>query len=99
MLESVDAALATLYPTRTWGEAVDDYADGLPMDELAALAEELAVELKAATFVRHGGDAEPCDYIYILCLGRTPCVVQVRDHGVAVPDEWASAEGGITEMY
>jgi hypothetical protein len=116
MITSVDAAMAALYPTRTWGEANDALAtDALPPDELAALAEELALELKAATFVRHGGDDEPCDYIYVLCLGRTPCVLQVRDHGVAAPDEWKSAgaapnatpnttpnttiDAPITEMY
>ena len=48
-------------------------------------------ELNAATFVRQGGDDEPCDYIYVLCMGRTPCVVQVRDHGVAIPAEWRDA--------
>jgi hypothetical protein len=88
MLESVDRALADLYPTKTWGEPDDTVATGMPRDELDALADELAQELGAATFVREGGDDEPCDYIYVLCMGRTPCIVQVRDHGVAVPAEW-----------
>src|SRR5512146_171576 len=89
MITSVESAMEQLYPTRTWGEASDELVpESLPPDELAALAEELATELKAATFVRPGGDDEPCDYIYVLCLGRAPCVVQVRDHGVAAPDEW-----------
>lgn len=99
MMASVDEALATLYPSQTWGEAEepsDPNHAGMPPDELAALAEELAVELKAATFVRLGGDDEPCDYIYVLALGRTPCIVQVRDHDVAIPDEWAD---GVEEMY
>ena len=98
MLASVDLALEQLYPTRTWGEPVDEDANGPAHDELAALAEELATELRAATFVRAGGDDEPCDYIYILALGRTPCVVQVRDHGVPAPAEWLDAEQ-ITEQY
>jgi hypothetical protein len=98
MMAEVDRALEQLYPTRTWGEPRDtDYA-GLPPDELAALAEELATELKAATFVRPGDDDEPCDYIYVLCMGRAPCVVQVRDHGVAPPAEWRGADR-IDEMY
>lgn len=103
MLESVDRALATLYPTRTWGEPDDAHANvegihGMPADELAALADELAQELNAATFVREGGDDEPCDYIYVLCLGRAPCVVQVRDHGVAVPAEWHDVDA-LEELY
>jgi hypothetical protein len=102
MMSDVERALAELYPTRTWGEVDDTASVGLPPDELAALADELAGELGAATFVRAGGETEPCDFIYVLCMGRAPCVVQVRDHGVAIPAEWrdlAAAAGGIDEMY
>jgi hypothetical protein len=88
MMESVEQALDQLYPTRTWGEPDDREIAGPPPDEIEALADELAGVLGAATFVRAGGDDEPCDYIYVLCMGRTPCVVQVRDHGVPVPAEW-----------
>ena len=98
MLESVDRALEALYPTRTWGEPDDTRSAGIAGEELAALADELAAELGAATFVREGGDDEPCDYIYILCLGRTPCVVQVRDHGVPAPAEWQHVDG-LEELY
>jgi hypothetical protein len=98
MMASVDDALAQLYPTKTWGEPDDREVAGLAPDELAALADELAGTLGAATFVRAGGDDEPCDYLYVLCLGRTPCIVQVRDHGVAVPAEWRTAER-ISEQY
>ena len=100
MMGTVEQALADLYPTLTWGEAHDVIAQGLPPDELAGLAEELAIELSAATFVRHGGDDEACDYIYVLSLGRTPCVVQVRDQGVEIPDEWRTTDGTtISELY
>ena len=97
MMGEVERTLETLYPSRTWGEAIESPPVGLPPDELAGLAEELALELKAATFVRPGGDDEPCDYIYVLALGRAPCIVQVRDFGVAVPEEWGT--GPIRELY
>ncbi|HET8968164.1 MAG TPA: hypothetical protein VFN06_01905, partial [Gaiellaceae bacterium] len=42
MLESVDRALETLYPTRTWGEPDDSHASGMSRDERAGLADELA---------------------------------------------------------
>jgi hypothetical protein len=93
MIASVDRALELLYPTRTWGEPDDSRAHGMPREELDALAEELAGELRAATFVREGGDDEPCDYIYVLCLGRTPCIVQCRDHGVTPPED------AVSELY
>jgi hypothetical protein len=98
MIESVDRALEQLYPTRTWGEPDDTQSAGMPREELDALAEELAGELRAATFVREGNEDEPCDYIYVLCMGRTPCVVQVRDHGVPVPEEWSSVDH-LEELY
>jgi hypothetical protein len=111
MLESVDRALEMLYPSKTWGEPDDTHIDGMSREELDGLADELAQELGAATFVREGGEDEPCDYIYVLCMGRTPCVVQVRDHGVPVPAEWQDIDGpemergevtstrGIEELY
>jgi hypothetical protein len=98
MLGEVDRTLAALYPTRTWGEADDQAHGGLAPGELDALADELSGELSAATFVRAGGEDEPCDYIYVLCLGRAPCIVQVRDHGVAPPAEWRGVDA-IDEMY
>jgi hypothetical protein len=94
MLASVDHALEQLYPSRTWGEPGDDIAAMAP-DELDALAEELAIELRAATFVKHGGDDEPCDYIYVLCVGRTPCAIQARDFGV----DLGEIAGPIREQY
>src|SRR5687767_9015160 len=98
MMAEVDRALEQLYPTRTWGEPRDTDA-GMSRGDLAALAEELAGELNTATFVREGSDDEPCDYIYVLCMGRVPCVVQVRDHGVPVPEEWGSLDGALHELY
>lgn len=97
MMATVDETLAHLYPTKTWGEPRDEVGGPTP-DEIAALADELATELGGATFVRMGGDDEPCDYIYALCLGRAPCILQVRDHGVPPPAEWETSDR-IQELY
>ncbi len=99
MFDALDHTLGRLYPSRTWGER-DELVGldaGLGADDIAALAEELATELDAATFVRPGAIDETCDYIYVLCMGRPPCAVQVRDHGVAPPAEWTT--GGVSELY
>jgi hypothetical protein len=98
MFRAVDDALARLYPTRTWGEP-DDLArldGGVCAHDGEALTEELAQELDAATFFRPGDDDEYCDYIYVLCMGRTPCLLQVRDFEVPVPGE---ASEPIRELY
>lgn len=98
MMEEVEGALERLYPSRTWGEVADDAVMAMAPDELAALAEELAQELNAAAFVKLGDEDEPCDYIYVLALGRAPCIAQVRDQGVAPPAEWQVTEP-IRELY
>lgn len=109
MLEAVDEALERLYPSRTWGVPAHGLAAVAGADaetaatsgaaaEAAALADELAGALDAAVFVRPGEPDESCDFLYVLALGRPPCAVQVRDHGVAPPAEW---RGGppVSEVY
>jgi hypothetical protein len=98
MFEAVDAALARLYPTKTWGVIDDEAAFGAGVDAAdgIALADELASELEAATFFRPGSEDELCDWIYVLCLGRPPCLVQVRDAEVPPPAEW---DGPVHEQY
>ncbi len=99
MMESVEEALARLYPTRTWG-ARDDRAvgdDPGAAEDAAAIADELAAELDAAVIMRTGGPDEYCDFLYVLCVGRPPCAVQVRDADVPAPAEWRGAR--IEEHY
>lgn len=97
MLATVDDVLARVYPTRTWGEPDDDaLLDHNAAAEGPALAEELAAELDAAAFFVPGEPEELCDYVHVLCVGRTPCILQVRDLGVPVPEEW---QDGVTEKY
>ncbi|MCX5744270.1 MAG: hypothetical protein NT062_17410 [Proteobacteria bacterium] len=97
MMEEVEHVLERVYPTHTWGEPSEAVLDLEPSD-VDAIADELAQELAAQTFVERGGDAEPCDYIWVLCLGRAPCILAVRDHGAEVPDEWATSTV-IDELY
>lgn len=99
MMESVETALARLYPTRTWGIRDDralGHAAGAAADA-ASLGEELAGELDAAVIARAGGPEESCDFLYVLCVGRPPCGVQIRDAGVIPPAEWRGAH--LQEQY
>jgi hypothetical protein len=98
MLAAVDDVLARIYPSRTWGEPDDEaLVLGGACDDGPALAEELAVALDAAAFFVPGEPDALCDYVHVLCVGRTPCILQVRDLGVPVPDEWG--DGPVIERY
>jgi hypothetical protein len=103
MLGAVEETLARLYPTRCWGEPDDGARFGAGVSETdgQALAEELAAELDAVSLFRPGQEDEYCDFIYVLCVGREPCAVQIRDGQVPVPDEIADLGEGdrIVEQY
>lgn len=102
MFGRLDAALEGLYPSRRWGEPDDlaRFEAGVCEHDGEALAEELAIELDASTFWRPGAADEYCNYIYVLCMGREPCLVQLRDGQVPVPDELVGAGGPpIEELY
>ena len=54
-------------------------APGSGAAEGDALAAALAARLQAATLYRPGGADETCDYVYVLCVGRTPSLVELRE--------------------
>lgn len=114
MFAAIDAALARLYPTRRWGER-DDLAaleDGIPRHEGELLAADLAQQLGTAVVFRPGEPEEWSDYVYVLCLGRTPCIAELRsslerapaqgegDSTVAWTDDVEDGgPGGLDELY
>ena len=105
MFGAIDEALARLYPTRRWDERDDaaGFGAGLAPGEGDALAAAAAARLHAATLYRPGGPDECCDYVYILCVGRTPSLVELResalDGGATEALRAAIAEGPVTEVY
>jgi hypothetical protein len=69
-----------------WG-ALDDEAclgAGVRPGEAARLAQALSSATRAPTFVRAGGDEDLCTYVYVLCVGRVPSLLDVRDERVPV---------------
>jgi hypothetical protein len=100
MLGTVGHWLERLYPTQTWGEIDAQLAmdSGVCEEDAMALAEELQTELKAATIFRRGSEEDLCDYIYVLCMGREPSVLQMRDGEVPIPDELAGGDE-VHELY
>jgi hypothetical protein len=105
MFAAIDEALARLYPTRRWDERDEaaGFGAGLGAGEGDALAAALAARLHAAALYRPGGPEETCDFVYVLCLGRTPCLVELRESaleaGAAAALRAAIAEGPVTEVY
>lgn len=78
MFAAVDEALGRLYPTRRWTERDDTagFGAGVTAGEGAELARALATRLKALALHRSGTAEETCDYVYVLCVGRTPSLLE-----------------------
>jgi hypothetical protein len=81
MMTAVGEALERLYPGQRWAERDEQAAfrGGVTRAEGVRLAETLAPRLKAMTLFCPGGDDEYCDYVYILCVGRAPSIIEMRE--------------------
>jgi hypothetical protein len=96
MFAAMDQSLAELYPSGRWSERDEAVAfrSGVAFHG-PALAERLAKALKALSLFRPGTPEEYCDFVYVLCFGRTPSLIEVRE-GTAAPD---AEEEHIDELY
>jgi hypothetical protein len=94
MFAAVDAALERLYPSRRWNERDEEAAfrAGVSAAEGARLAGVLASRLKTLALFRPGTAEDYCDFIYVLCLGRPPSIIEIRE-GAAGPDDVVEGEG------
>jgi hypothetical protein len=105
MFAALDEALARLYPTRRWSERDEaaGFGAGLGAGEGEALAAALSARLSAATLYRPGAADETCDYIYVLCVGRAPSLVELResalDAAAAEGLRAAIADAPLSELY
>lgn len=81
MFAAIDEALQRLYPTRRWGERDESAAfeAGLSREEGEELAAAITKRMGTLALFRPGDADEWCDYIYVLCLGRTPAIVELRE--------------------
>ena len=98
----IDEVVARVYPTRAWGSPDDEarFGTGVRASEVLRLSRSLSVATKAPTFVRDGGDDDLCSFIYILCVGRVPCLLDVRDgDGDAARAEMGVGEERVRERY
>lgn len=95
----LDETIARVYPSRTWGQPDDEarFGTGVRPSEVLRLSRSLSVVCKAPTFVREGGDEDLCSFVYILCVGRAPSLLDVRD-GLA-PLDFGEGEERVRERY
>jgi hypothetical protein len=79
--ELLTALLGELYPDRRWGHPDDAarFRRGICEREGRRLSRRAAAALEAPAFFRPGAEDELCDYIYVLCVGRRPGLVELRD--------------------
>ncbi len=91
--------LRALYPDYTWGRLDDEarFRAGVRLREARSLGRAISVAARAPTFFREGGPDDLCHYVYVLCFGREPALVDVRDGVVEAAEVDAGAE--VRERY
>jgi hypothetical protein len=95
--EILDGLIAALYPSRRWGEPDDErcFRGGLGEDEVATLGQQIADVVKAPVYLVPGGPDDLCCFLYVLCIGRAPALVELRAETDPVA-EGPGAPGGLT---
>lgn len=87
--ELLASLLGELYPARQWGRPDDQarFRRGISEAEGRRLARQAAAVLEAPVFFVAGREDELCDYLYVLCVGRAPGLVELREsESLEVPD-------------
>lgn len=103
MFDAIDGAMARLYPTQRWDERDDaSTLDGqTAADRAGALADRVSKTLKTLALVRPGAAEEFSDFVYVMCFGRQPSLIELREGIAAVADVWdesaVAAAGGVIE--
>ena len=77
----IDSTLSLVYPSGVWGQPDDEarFGAGIRPGEVRRLARAISVATKAPAWVRPGGPDDLCNFIYVLCVGREPSLLEVRE--------------------
>lgn len=83
----IDEIMRAVYPERVWGQPDDEarFRAGIRPREAQALARAISAAAKAPSYFRAGGPDDLCHFVWVLCLGREPALIDVRD-GLAPPE-------------
>ncbi len=76
----LDGLLPRLYPSLTLGQLRVEVAwdEGILEAECERLGEQIASVTKAPVYLGPPSDDDLCRYLYVLCVGREPPLVQLR---------------------
>lgn len=78
----LDEALARVYGAeRVWGQPDDEarFGAGVPRAEVRRLRRALATVAQAPTWFRAGEGDDLCDFVWLLCIGREPALVELHE--------------------
>jgi hypothetical protein len=97
----LDEAMARVYPDRTWGRPDDAarFRAGVPAGEGRRLGRRLATLLRAPTWFRAGAPEDLCDFVWVLCVGRRPALIELHDGGGAAAEAGIDACTPVEERY
>jgi hypothetical protein len=79
--EVLEGVLARIYPDRLWGRPDDEarFRAGISRGEAQRMARSISSLLRAPTRFRPGAEEDLCDFVWILCVGREPSLLEVRE--------------------
>jgi hypothetical protein len=77
----IDRALSLVYPGGVWGQPDDEarFGQGLRPGEVRRLGRAISVATRAPVWVRPGAADDLCEFVYVLCVGREPPLLLVRE--------------------
>jgi hypothetical protein len=83
----IDRTLSLVYPGGVWGQPDDEarFGQGLRPGEVRRLGRAISAATRAPVWVRPGGADDLCEWVYVLCVGREPSLLEVRE-GKAQPE-------------
>jgi hypothetical protein len=104
MFAALDAAMQRLYPDRRWGARSEPaQPEGVPLELIPILSGQLAARLKTLVVHLPGGPDETCDYLHVLCLGRAPSLLEIREGlapaGALFGGAGEAADEAVEELY
>jgi hypothetical protein len=81
--------IARVYPDGVRGALDDEQAarGAISREDRRRLGASVARALRAPVYARTGAEGDLCDYLYALCVGRHPGLVEVRDGRAVAPAE------------